>query len=181
MPLIRHAHSSDAEQIAAIYAPYCETPISFELTAPSAAEIAARLQSHVETHPWLVIEEDGCLLGYAYASPHHERAAYRWSVNVSVYVSRNAHRRGIGRKLYERLFEILRAQGFINAYAGITMPNESSEKLHAALGFQLVGVYKAVGFKSDRWHDVAWYHLQLQPAPAAPHETERVSAVTSTV
>lgn len=170
MSIIRQVRLDDAQVIADIYAPYCATPISFELVAPSAGEMADRIERLSATYPWLVYEDERQLCGYAYASPHHERQAYRWSVNVSVYIRDSARRRGIGRSLYQQLFSDLREQRFINAYAGITLPNESSVGLHEALGFHLVGVYEQVGFKCGQWHDVAWYGLRLQAPQAIPQE-----------
>ena len=105
------------------------------------------------------------MLGYAYASRHRERAAYQWSVDVSVYVRADAHRRGIGRALYTALLRIVTAQGFYGAYAGITLPNASSVGLHEAMGFRAVGVYRAVGYKLGAWHDVGWWDLDARCTP----------------
>ncbi len=168
--LLRLANLNDAEQIAGVYAPYCNTPISFELTPPGADEMRQRQSRVLRQYPWLVCEESGKLLGYAYASTHRERAAYRWSVDVSVYIHEDHHRRGIGRALYSSLFKLLRLQRYVNAYAGITLPNAASVGLHESMGFQLVGVYSQVGYKYGVWHDVGWYQLLLQPRPAAPAE-----------
>jgi phosphinothricin acetyltransferase len=165
-PLIRLATLADAEQVQAIYSPHCSTPTSFELAPPSVAEMRGRLAKVLEQYPWLVCEDRGEILGYAYAGPHRERAAYRWSVDTSAYVARL--RCGIGRALYTSLFALLRLQGFINAYAGVTLPNPSSVCLHEAMGFQPVGVYRQVGYKCGAWHDVAWYQLLLQPRPLEP-------------
>ena len=114
----------------------------------------------------------GCVVGYAYAGEHRSRAGYRWSVDISVYVDPAAQRRGIGRALYADLLPILRRQGFVNAYAGIGLPNPASVRLHESIGMTRVGVYERVGWKLGRWVDVAWYHLRLaEPSPdAAPPE-----------
>src|SRR5262249_55483808 len=103
----------------------------------------------------------------AYASPHRQRAAYDWSVDVSVYIRDNMRRMGVGRALYTSLFAILRLQGFYNAVAGTTLPNPGSIGLHQAMGFQPVGVYHNIGYKCGAWHDVAWWQLALR-APDAP-------------
>lgn len=169
--VFRLATLNDAEQIQGIYAPYCSTPISFELEPPSVEEMQQRLNVVLKQYPWLVCEEAGRILGYAYANFHRERAAYRWSVDVSVYIDQDHHRRGIGRALYTSLFELLRLQGYINSYAGVTLPNPGSVGLHLAMGFEPVGTYSQVGFKYGAWHDVAWYQLLLQPRlerPAQP-------------
>jgi L-amino acid N-acyltransferase YncA len=119
-------------------------------------------------------------VGYAYASKHRERAAYQWSVDVSIYIRPHAHRRGIGRALYTSLFRVLALQGFYHAYAGITLPNPASVGLHEALGFQPVGVYQAVGFKLGAWHDVGWWRLLLRPLAEDPRRpVELPTLVTS--
>ncbi len=163
--LVRVAVAEDAQQILAIYAPFCaDTPVSFEVQPPSAAEMRERITRILTSFPWLVWEKDGVVLGYAYASRHRERAAYQWSVDATVYVSAGARRQGIGRKLYNVLFQLLRRQGFYNAFAGITLPNPASVGLHEALGFKPLGVYRHVGYKLGAWHDVGWWQLELQEA-----------------
>ena len=116
---------------------------------------------------------DSLIAGYVYASSHRERAAYQWSVDVSVYVSPHYQRRNIGRGLYVALFELLAAQGFVNAYAGIALPNAASVGIHEALGFMPIGVYRQVGYKLGSWHDVGWWGLRLaapalEPMPPRP-------------
>jgi phosphinothricin acetyltransferase len=160
---IRLATANDAEQIQAIYAPYIlHTAISFELEPPTVEEMRQRIVDLLPHWPWLVCEHGGKILGYVYASRHRSRAAYQWSTDVSVYIDEQCHRLGIGRALYSSLFAILALQGFYNAYAGITLPNSASVGLHEALGFQPIGVYRAVGFKFEAWHDVGWWQLVLQ-------------------
>lgn len=155
---IRLAEESDAEAVRAIYAPVvASTAISFELEPPTREEMAARIREIGAFYPFLVT--DG---GYAYASQHSARAAYRFAVNVSVYVAEGARGRGLGRTLYQRLFAIARAQGFYAACAGISLPNEASVRLHESLGFVPVGVYREVGYKLGRWHDVGWWQRSLR-------------------
>lgn len=172
--LIRAATLADAAAIAEIYAPVVrETAISFEVEPPSAQVMGERLAATLGKYPWLVAEEGGAVLGYAYASRHRDRAAYQWSVEVSVYVGARARRRGVGRRLYGRLFAFLQAQGFVNAYAGITLPNEGSVALHESFGFTPVGVYEQIGYKSGAWRDVGWWRLKLrepglEPKPPVP-------------
>jgi phosphinothricin acetyltransferase len=162
------ASVGDAETIAAIYAPYVlETAISFEEVPPSSGDMAARIAETLATHPFLVCEEAGRVVGYAYGGPHGQRAAYRWSANVSVYVERGQHRRGLGRALYLELFDLLRRQGFHSLFAGITLPNEKSIGLHEALGFEHLGTYHEVGFKRGMWHDVGYWRLGLRHGPPA--------------
>jgi L-amino acid N-acyltransferase YncA len=168
--IIRLATEGDAEQIAAIYAPnVTDTVISFELEPPSADEMRRRIEGTLQRYPWLVCERhDGRLLGYAYAGAHGSRAAYQWSVDVSVYVHEDARRKGVGRALYASLFAALSLQGFYNAYAGATLPNPASVGLHESVGFRQVGVYRGVGYKLGAWHDVVWWHLALRERVANP-------------
>ncbi len=153
----------DASRVAQIYRPYVtDTIISFEEIAPSAAAMASRMGHVLEWAPWLVAEdENGRVIGYAYASRHRERAGYRWSVDIAVYVDQESRRRGIGRALYGQLVPILRRQRFVNAYAGIGLPNEASVALHESIGMRRIGVYERVGWKLGRWVDVAWYGMRL--------------------
>jgi phosphinothricin acetyltransferase len=168
-PAIRAARAEDAGAIAEIYRPFCEaTTVSFENEAPSAAEMAERIEATSERFPWLVLDDGGALGGYAYGSRHRERAAYGWAVDVTVYVAPTHRRRGVGRALYTSLFELLRLLGYFKAYAGITLPNPSSVGLHEAMGFELVGVYKGVGYKLGAWRDVAHYQRALQPERQEP-------------
>jgi phosphinothricin acetyltransferase len=166
---IRLATIRDAEQIQAIYAPYCtDTIISFEMQAPSVEEMARRVEKTLSRLPWLVCESEGEVVGYAYAGIHSERAAYQWSADVSVYVSSRVHRKGVGKALYTVLFEMLIAQGYYKAFAGITLPNPASEGFHHSFGFTPVGVYQGVGYKMGAWHDVAWYQKPLQAEQLEP-------------
>ena len=169
--MIRLARTEDAAAIRAIYAPYVlETAISFETEPPSVVEMADRIAGTMTSHPWLVDEHDGAIRGYAYASQHRTRAAYRWSADVAIYVAAGGHRQGLGRGLYRPLFDILRAQRFRAAFAGITLPNEASVGLHEALGFTPVGVYQGVGYKTGAWRDVGWWQLDLGGPGGAPKE-----------
>ena len=178
---IREAHSDDAEQIAAIYAPYVrDTAISFEVEPPSPGEMGTRLKAVAATYPWLVSADGDALLGYAYASRHRERAAYQWSVDVSVYIRTDAHRRGLGRALYATLLPLVTAQGYCNAYGGITLPNASSVGLHESMGFTPIGVYRAVGYKLGAWHDVGWWELTLQARPNRPTQPCAIDALRGT-
>lgn len=167
---IRDADSTrDAAACAEIYAPHVEdSAVSFEERAPDVGEMAARIERNAAGHAWLVAEQDGQVVGYAYATAFNERPAYRWSTSVSVYVAEEDRGEGVGRALYEALFERLRDRGFRTACAGITLPNAASEGLHRRLGFELVGVNREIGWKGGAWRDVGWYQLQLAPAPDGP-------------
>ncbi len=170
MPIRDADPARDGAACAAIYRPHVEgSPVSFEEEAPGAGEMAARIERYGAGHGWLVAErEGGGVVGYAYATAFNERPAYRWSTSVSVYVAEGARGEGIGRALYEALFERLRERGFRMACAGITLPNEPSEGLHESLGFEQVGVNREIGFKEGAWRDVGWYQLELAPAPEGP-------------
>ena len=161
---IRLARLADVPAIVSIYAPYVNhSTISFELVPPSEDEIAQRLVKTLARFPWLVAEIAGEVAGYAYAGTFRERAAYQWSAEISVYVHNERHGHGIGRTLYTALFTMLRAQGYRNAYGGITLPNLASVALHEAMGMTPVGVYHHVGYKAGAWHDVGWWEGAIQP------------------
>lgn len=178
---IRLATLDDAPGLLEIYAPYClETPISFETEAPSLEEMQGRVAKTLEGHPWLVCQEGGWIAGYAYASRHNERAAYVWSVSVSVYVRRGRQGEGIGRALYATLFDLLRLQGFKTTLAGITLPNAASERLHRAMGFEPVGIYRNIGYKCGRWHDVVWLQMPLGDYEADARPPRRLDDVRNT-
>lgn len=169
--LIRVAEERDAEAIAGIYAPaVTDSSTSFELTPPNAEEMRRRILAVLPQHPWLVCESSGAVLGYVYATTHMERAAYRWSVDVSAYIRHDAHRRGIARALYTALFEILVIQGYRNAYAGATLPNPASVQLHQSMRFKQVGVYHQIGYKFGKWHDVVWLERPLAEHVIEPPE-----------
>lgn len=161
----------DGAAVAAIYADaVANTLASFEEVPPAAAEMTRRIEETLRRTPWLVAELDGDVIGYAYAAPHHARSGYRWSVNLSAYVAPAHRRRGVGRGLYLPLLGILRRQGMVNAYAGVTLPNPGSERLHEAIGMRRFAVYRRVGFKFGAWHDVAWYELRLAEPAGRPPE-----------
>lgn len=163
----------DAAGCAAIYAPYVrDTHVSFETDPPDAAQMEERMRAVLAWTPWLVAESDGAILGYAYASRHRDRAGYRWSVDVSVYLTPGARGRGIGRALYSTLFSYLKQQGFYRAYAGIGLPNDASVRIHRSFGFEDVGIYRRVGWKNGTWTDVLWMARDLRDddnvVPAEP-------------
>lgn len=159
---IRSITAADAQAVADIYAPFVsDAATSFEVVPPDAPEIQKRIRDLTPKFPWLVFEGDSKVLGYAYGSTHRTRQAYQWSTDVSVYIHDTVRNKGVGRALYTALFDLLRRQGYFNAYAGITLPNPGSVRLHESMGFTPVGIYTRVGFKFDRWHDVVWLQLRL--------------------
>jgi L-amino acid N-acyltransferase YncA len=165
--LIRDADpQQDASACAAIYGPYVsDSIVSFEERPPTAEETADRIGA---AYAWVVAEHEGVTLGYAYGSRHRDRAAYRWAADVAVYIAADHHRAGVGRALYTRLFEQLRAIGLWTLCAGITQPNDASNGLHHALGFAPVGTYRRIGWKAGAWHDVQWWQLDLHPSEPGP-------------
>lgn len=169
--IVRDATERDADACAAIYAPYVtDTVITFETDPPPPAEMARRITTARRTHAWLVLEDAGRVVGYAYGGPFASRPAYRWACEVSVYLDRDRRRTGGGRALYEALFARLAERGFRTAGAGMTLPNDASVGLHRALGFEPVGTYRRIGWKHGRWHDVAWAQRTLAAGADPPAE-----------
>lgn len=160
---IRDATRDDAPAILEIYRHYViDTSSTFEVEPPSLEEIVKRVQRNQEKWAWLVaVDEDG-VLGYAYGGMHRAREAYNSSVETSIYLSKDATGRGVGRRLYDSLHDRLTELGYCNAYAGITLPNPASIRLHLAVGYRFVGVFPRIGFKFGQWHDVAWWTRRLR-------------------
>jgi phosphinothricin acetyltransferase len=170
MITLRFATSNDAAAIHAIYAPFVrESAITFECTVPSVETLAQRIETILQTHPWLVAEtKGGELAGFVYASALRTKTAYQWAVETTIYLA-EAHRgRGFGRLLYKALFEILAAQGHVWAYACLTSPHEASRAFHNKLGFEHVATFPRVGYKLERWWDVAWWRRGIRPQPHRP-------------
>lgn len=171
MNMLRFATPQDTNALLAIYSPFVKnTVISFESTPPYPQEFCDRISATLEQLPWLVCEIDGKAAGYAYASKHRARAAYQWSVDFSVYIDPDYHKRCIATALYSALRDLLTLQGYYNAFAGVAIPNEKSEGFHESFGFRPIGVYRHIGYKFNQWHDVKWFSLdignfQLPPSP----------------
>ena len=174
MNFIRVATAQDASSVLDIYAPYIEnTSYTFETEVPDIAAFKGRINSYLQSWPWLVCEINGVISGYAYGAKHRERVAYQWSVESSIYVHDDYQRAGVATALYTSLIEILRLQGYRNVYAVINLPNEKSVAFHEKIGFEYFGTFKKVGYKLGRWKDVGWWQLQLneysmEPAPPIP-------------
>ena len=172
------ATGQDADQIAAIYAPHVTKGVaSFEETAPTADDMRMRIEKLADAYPWLVADEDGAMLGYAYADRFRDRPAYRWAVETTVYVAESAQRRGVGQLLYRVLLDVLRHQGFTQAIGAISLPNDASIRLHEAAGFRRAGVYREVGWKDGRWVDVGLWQAALQSSSGPPAEPRPFSSV----
>ena len=169
---LRAATLDDAAAIAEIYAPFATaSAVSFETEAPDAAAMRDRIEAGGGLYPWIAAEaEDGALLGYAYAARFRERPAYRFAVETTIYLRREASGRGLGNRLYAPLLATLEAQGFTQAIAAITLPNDASVGLHERLGFTSAGVYRQVGWKLGAWHDVGLWQRPLARAEMTPDE-----------
>ena len=161
---IRQATAEDVPALLEIYNHYIQsTAITFEIKAPSVDEFAQRISECLKAHEYLVGVEDKQIVGYAYGNTHRSRAAYRFSVETSVYLDTNFCGRGYGKALYTQLLNNLAQLNFHNAYAGITLPNVASVAMHESLGFEPIGIFKEIGFKFDSWHDVGWWQRPLSP------------------
>jgi phosphinothricin acetyltransferase len=170
---VRQASPQDAAACVAIYRPYVDTTISWEIEVPTVAEMAARITAARDTHEWLVLERGDQIVGFAYAHALRRLPSYQWSAETGVYVSVDHHRAGGGRQLYTQLLRRLIERGYRRAFAGITQPNEASNSFHRYFGFQHVGLYRRVEWKLGSWHDVAWMQLDLlgtgdQDGPPGP-------------
>ena len=174
MAVLRMASPEDAAVMREIYAPYItETSVTFETEVPSVEEMAARMRSVLAVYPWIAAEENGEVVGYAYAHRAGERAAYGWNAELSVYVRQDRRRAGLGRQLCTALLALLRQQRVQTVYSLITSPNPASEALHRRLGFRPLAVHRQTGYKQGRWRDVQWMELVLggrenPPAPVLP-------------
>lgn len=187
-PVIRRATPQDAAAIQAIYAPIVrETSISFEVVPPAVEEMRRRIAATSPRYPYLVLDCDGVVAGYAYTTTFSDRAAYDWSVSTSIYLDQDWRGRGAGRALYASLIPAIRLLGYRQVYAGIALPNEASVALHERVGFRHLGTYERAGYKLGAWHSVGWWQLLLdgfddgEPAPPRPIEefenTEALRAV----
>ena len=164
---LRMATVEDAPALVRIYAQSIGTPITFEYELPSVRAFAQRISDTLEGYPYLVCEEAGEAIGYAYAHRHQERAAYQWNAELSVYLDRTHLSKGLGTKLYQALIELLLLQNVKTVYGCVTIPNEKSEALHASMGFRRIGTFRSTGYKNGSWRDVCWFEKQI-----APYENE---------
>lgn len=177
---IRFAALEDAADILEIYKKYIKnTRVTFEIEVPTTDAFRERMERIMAQFPWLVCEIDGKIAGYAYGSKHGERAAYRWSADLSVYIDEPYHRYGLGTALYTALLELLRMQGYFTVYAGVSTPNPKSEAFHTAFGFRNLGEFKNAGYKLGCWCGVSWYELVLNEYVSEPIETISIGELRS--
>ena len=174
---IRFAAAADAAALLGIYGQYIDTPITFECALPSEEAFRRRVAEYGAACPYLVWEEDGRILGYAYAHRLGERAAYQWGAELSIYLGRDSTGRGLGRRLYGALMELLRLQGVRTVYGCVTLPNAGSEGLHAAMGFRLTGTWHRAGFKCGAWRDVGWFEKTIAPYDPSPAPVRPIGEV----
>lgn len=185
--MLRLAQPTDTDALLEIYGPYVRnTSLTFELETPSPAEFARRMDDYLRYAPWLLMECEGRVAGYAYASRHRERAGYQWSAECSIYLHDDFMGKGLAEPLYKALFEILSIQGFRNVYAVINLPNERSVRFHENMGFLYQFTFERVGYKLGQWKNVGWWMLQVndytsEPSPVIPFASlagdERVRAI----
>lgn len=180
--LMRMATPEDAKAILAIYKYYItDTVVTFEFDVPTVEEFQERMRNIQKQFPWMVCEEDGVIIGYAYASKQRERAAYQWNAELSVYFAHDHQGRGLGTRAYRTLLEILTYQGYATAYGCITIPNEKSIALHERFGFYEIGVFPKTGYKAGKWLDVIWLGKQLAEYSENPKPPVSIHGVDQTV
>ncbi len=182
MQKFRFATEADAEALVAIYAPYVlETTVTFEYTVPTVEEFAARIRTFQEHYPYIVCEEDGELIGYAYAHRYNERAAYTWDAEVSVYVDKNKRYGGVGSKLYDKVIRMLGLQKVRNVYSSITGENDISVSMHQKAGFSYIATFPKTGYKFDRWLDLIWMGICLAIPEEPPEPFKSIHEVNSEI
>lgn len=175
---IRFAAPEDSAALLRIYGQYMDTPVTFEYELPTEQAFAERIAGIAADYPYLVWEEDGEPVGYAYAHRHAERAAYQWGAELSIYLDRDHTSCGMGKVLYEILMELLKLQGVRTVYGCVTVPNERSEGLHETMGFRRIGVFRGTGYKSGAWRDVAWFEKQILSGEEEPTPIRSFSEVS---
>ncbi len=183
---LRLASEDDAESVLAIYGPVCESSAStFEFAPPSVEDVRERIRFVLTKWVWIIAEQNEKVIGYAYGGEHRKRAAYQWSVELSIFLDSTSRNQGLGKTMIKALLEILKLQGYVTAFAGTTLPNAGSQGLVNKLGFEEIGVFRNIGYKFDTWHDVGWYQKQIQkpeanqspPRPLSEVSPEAVNAI----
>ena len=180
--MIRVATKHDAAAMLEIYAPFIlNSGITQEIEVPSVEEFQKRILSGLKERPWLVCEMDDQFAGYAYAGKHRERKGYQWCTEPSVYVSEKFYQRGVANALYTALFDILKLQGYVNAYAVITLPNDKSIAFHKKFGFKYLTTYPKIGYKLGEWHDVGWMQYEITPHKKDPADPIKFSEIKTSL
>ena len=175
---IRLANLEDTLSILKIYSQYIDTPITFEYKLPTEEEFKKRIENITKKYPYLVCEdENGKIIGYAYANKFMEREAYNWNTELSVYIDNSSTSKGIGKKLCFIIIEILKYQGIRNVYSKVTLTNEKSEKLHYSLGFNLIGTYHNVGYKNNNWYNVGLFEKEIYKSLDKPKDIINIKEI----
>lgn len=181
---LRLATPADAAELVKIYAPFVASEdrslsdVSFEYEVPSVEEFAGRIRDISAAYPYLVCEQEGRLIGYAYAHPYIQRAAYQWGAEVTIYLAPEGQGQGLGRVLYTALEKLLCKQGVVVLYACVTESNEHSVKMHEAMGYKIIGTFKNTGFKHGHWLDMVWLEKRIAELPAAPQPIKTIGDLT---
>lgn len=182
--ILRLATPADAAELLKIYAPFVASEdrnlsdVSFEYEVPGVEEFAGRIRDISAAYPYLVCEQEGRLIGYAYAHPYIQRAAYQWGAEVTIYLAPEGQGQGLGRVLYTALEALLRKQGIVVLYACVTASNEHSVKMHEAMGYKIIGSFKNTGFKHGHWLDMVWLEKRIAELPAAPQPIKAIGDLT---
>ena len=180
--MIRLATKDDAAAMLEIYAPFIlNSGITQETEVPPVENFQQRIISNLEERPWLVCEINNEIAGYAYAGKHRDRKGYQWCTEPSVYISAKYFGFGIANASYTALFDILKMQGYVNAYAVITLPNDRSIAFHKKFGFEYLTTYKKIGYKLGQWHDVGWMQYEINPHKNEPSDPVRFSQIDTSV
>lgn len=180
---LRLAKPDDAEKLLEIYAPFvisndrALSDVSFEYEVPSIEEFAERIKNISADYPYIVCEYDGRLLGYVYAHPYIQRAAYQWGAEVTIYLAPEGQGRGLGKVMYAALEALLRLQGIVVTYACITASNEHSVKMHEACGYKIIGTFNNTGFKHGHWLDMVWMENVIAEYPEKPELIKKIGGL----
>lgn len=178
--MLRLAKPDDAEKLLEIYAPFvisndrALSDVSFEYEVPSIEEFTERIKNISADYPYIVCEHEGRLLGYVYAHPYIQRAAYQWGAEVTIYLAPEGQRRGLGKVMYAALEALLRLQGIVVTYACITASNEHSVKMHEACGYKIIGTFNNTGFKHGHWLDMVWMEKVIAEYPEQPELIKKI-------
>lgn len=177
---LRLATAADAAELLKIYAPFVESEdrnlsdVSFEYEVPTVEEFAGRIRDISAAYPYIVCEYEGRLIGYVYAHPYIQRAAYQWGAEVTIYLAPEGQGVGLGRVMYTALENLLRLQGIKTLYSCITASNKHSVKMHEALGYKIIGTFEKTGFKHGHWLDMVWMEKRIADLPAAPQLIKKI-------
>lgn len=179
---IKVATKDDAAGMLDIYTPFIlNSGVTQETEVPTVEDFQERILSNLAERPWLVCEINNEIAGYAYGGRHRDRKGYQWCTEPSVYILEKYFGLGVANALYAALFAILKLQGYVNAYAVITLPNERSVAFHKKFGFEYLTTYKKIGYKLGQWHDVGWMQYEINPHRKDPMDPVKLSGIDKCV